>query len=264
MSTIWSRLVNLTSNITGILPLANGGTNAAIAATQGGLIYSTSSALAVNTAGTTSDWALSGGTGTPTFSSTTTTAKFVDGSADAVQMRVQGHSTQTSDILAVEKSDTTLLFEVTNTGGTLIRGDTVGTAPATGFVGEIVTNSVSNTNQTTGQYADRGTLTSLPIGTWDISGAGGIVPGATTSIGRFDVGIGTASGNSSTGLVTLQNAITNFFPTGYVPTDEIGFCTPVYRVTISTATTYYLKTFIVFGVTATCGTKGYIRATRVK
>ncbi len=42
-------------------------------------------------------------------------ATFIDATADAVQLKVQGHSTQTSDIVVIEKSDTTDLFRVSNT-----------------------------------------------------------------------------------------------------------------------------------------------------
>ncbi len=209
MSTIWSRLINLAGNITGILPLANGGTNAAITATQGGLIYSTSSALAVNTAGTASDWALSGGTGTPTFSSTTTTAKLITGSADAVQLKVTGNATQTNDILDVFKSDgTTKLIGVTNTAGTLIKGTTLATAVATGFVGEIQESLQGSTNVgTSAQYFDATTVT-LTAGDWDVDGmVHYIANGATISVSLFIVGIWTASGNDGTGLTLGQNGV---------------------------------------------------------
>jgi hypothetical protein len=43
-----------------------------------------------------------------------------DGSADAVQVNVQGHSTQTSNIVNVEKSDGTDLFSVGNTSVSIL------------------------------------------------------------------------------------------------------------------------------------------------
>jgi len=48
---------------------------------------------------------------------TFTAAQLIDGSADAVQLTLQGHSTQTSSILLVEKSDGTDLLTFSNTGG---------------------------------------------------------------------------------------------------------------------------------------------------
>ena len=49
------------------VPLADGGTNASLTASQGGVIYSTASAMAINTPGSSGQPLLSGGTGAPTF-----------------------------------------------------------------------------------------------------------------------------------------------------------------------------------------------------
>jgi len=46
--TVTSSLVSLTADVTGVAPLANGGTNANITASNGGLVYSTASALALS------------------------------------------------------------------------------------------------------------------------------------------------------------------------------------------------------------------------
>lgn len=48
----------------------------------------------------------------------------VDGNADKVQVLIQGHSTQTSDVFRVEKSDASSLFAVTNASGVAIGGTT--------------------------------------------------------------------------------------------------------------------------------------------
>lgn len=42
----------------------------------------------------------------------------IDGSVDEVQLTVAGHSTQTYDLVLVEKSDGTDLFNITNANGT--------------------------------------------------------------------------------------------------------------------------------------------------
>lgn len=93
-----------TLNSEATLAVARGGSNKALTLASGGLLWTDSDSFEVGAAGTTSDWALSGGTGAPTFSSTTTTAKVIDGSADATQLTIQGHSTQTSDILKIQSS----------------------------------------------------------------------------------------------------------------------------------------------------------------
>ncbi len=105
-----------TASVTGVLPLANGGTSKNATAVNGGLVWSDADSMEITAAGTASQWVLSGGAGSPTMSNTTTTAKFIDGSADAVQLRVQGNSTQTSNILTVEKSDNTGYLQVGGTG----------------------------------------------------------------------------------------------------------------------------------------------------
>ena len=58
---------DLTSNVTGVLPLANGGTNKNMTAVNGGLVYSDADSLEVTSAGTSGQAVLSGGAGAPTF-----------------------------------------------------------------------------------------------------------------------------------------------------------------------------------------------------
>lgn len=63
----WSA-VSLTADVTGVLPLANGGTNANLTASNGAVAYSGSSALALSAVGTSGrDFLLSGGAGAPTW-----------------------------------------------------------------------------------------------------------------------------------------------------------------------------------------------------
>jgi hypothetical protein len=53
-------------------------------------------------------------TATKIASTTFTGAVTIDGSADAIQLKVQGHSTQTTQPFVVEKSDGTDIFSITN------------------------------------------------------------------------------------------------------------------------------------------------------
>lgn len=222
----------------GTLSIANGGTNKALTLAAGGLIWSDADSFEVGAAGTASDWALSGGTGAPTFSSTTTTAKIIDGSADAVQLTVEGHSTQTSDILLVQKSDSTDLLNVTNVNGTKIRGTTTNDAAAAGFVGEYIesvqTSLVSTT--ATNVWRDITSITLTP-GDWDICGSWWTeVSGATLT--ALALGIGTAAGDSSAGMTQGQS-----WHMGPLPTtaSDRSYSSAPYRVSISSNTTYYLK-----------------------
>lgn len=59
-------------------------------------------------------------TGTTTIASATSGSTVIDGSSDAIQLRVQGHSTQTNSIFVVEKSDGTDLVTVDNSGNVVM------------------------------------------------------------------------------------------------------------------------------------------------
>lgn len=99
-----------------------------------------------------------------------TGAKTFDGSTDVVQLTVEGHSTQTSDVMDVRKSDgTTMLLQVTNTAGTAIRGTTTNTAACTGCVGQrIDSTSMSNTTLATSATDVTGSSLSLTPGAWQV------------------------------------------------------------------------------------------------
>ncbi len=59
---------------------------------------------------------------------TMTTPVFIDGSTDAIQLKVQGNGTQTSDILVCEKSDGTDYFTVRGTGDIRSQGALISTS----------------------------------------------------------------------------------------------------------------------------------------
>lgn len=60
----------LTTGVTGTLPIANGGTNGTTVPTSGAVPYGTGTAYGFSTAGTSGDFLISGGTGSPTWTST--------------------------------------------------------------------------------------------------------------------------------------------------------------------------------------------------
>ena len=60
----------LTTGVTGVLPIANGGTNSTATATSGGVGYGTGTAHAYSAAGTSGYFLISGGTGSPTWTDT--------------------------------------------------------------------------------------------------------------------------------------------------------------------------------------------------
>ena len=62
--------VGLTTHVSGTLPIANGGTNGTATPTSGAVPYGTGTAYDFSSAGTSGDFLISGGTGSPTWTST--------------------------------------------------------------------------------------------------------------------------------------------------------------------------------------------------
>lgn len=77
--TTWSAIDLADTDVTGTLPVVRGGTNnTSMLVTAGGIAYGTGAGLDVMAAaGTAGEWVMSGGTGAPTMSNTTTTAKAI-------------------------------------------------------------------------------------------------------------------------------------------------------------------------------------------
>lgn len=57
----------LNTGVTGLLPLANGGTNANLTSINGGVVYSTASSFSITSAGTSGQFLMSNGTSAPTY-----------------------------------------------------------------------------------------------------------------------------------------------------------------------------------------------------
>ncbi len=133
---------------------------------------------------------------------------------------------------------------------------------AVGAVGELISNTSGTVTLTTSQFNDAGTI-SLTAGTWDIEGNIRFDCAATTVCTRQIAGIGTVTGNSSTGVSTPENASDVAYPAGYVPASVVCHQTPTWRVVITATTSYYLKSFSTF-TTSTQTCVGYIRATRIR
>lgn len=76
--TQWSNIqvgpIDLTSDVTGVLPIANGGTNKALTLDAGGIVWSDADSFEVASAGTAGQVLHSGGTGAPTWSAVDLTA----------------------------------------------------------------------------------------------------------------------------------------------------------------------------------------------
>jgi len=127
-----------------------------------------------------------------------------------------------------------------STSGKGITGTTTNDNADAGNVGEVVLSSVTSpTNYpATGTWGDL-TSISLTAGDWDIAGiTQQTTPGTMT--GETRIGISTTSGNSATGLTIGYNRLT--FPNATATTDS-GSSIPMYRLSLASTTTVYLKYF---------------------
>ena len=147
-----------------------------------------------------------------------------------------------------------------------IIGDTSGTVVPAGFVGEY-RNAIGGSYpaMTTAQFSDgasAGLL--LTPGTYDLQAIGYFNIGVTTTISRLQVSIGTVAGNDGTGVDLMNNTTCFYYPSTFVPTNDMQFSTPLWRVTVpvGSTTVYYPKGFAGFA-TSTLNFKGNITARRI-
>lgn len=263
--------VSLTADVSGVLPMANGGTNKNSTAVNGGLVWSDADSFEITAAGTSQNWVLSGGAGAPTMSNTTTTGKFVDGSADEIQMRVQGNGTQTSNILTVEKSDSTLLMNVTNVNGTAIKGTTSNDAASAGYVGETIrTDKLRSaaTSLSSGVTTNIVSVT-LTAGDWNLTGVLGALVTGTTSVTAVLYAISTTSatlpsGNDSFAVPNASGEVRmQWASSASVPANDTTYQITSYAINIASTTTFYMVVNPTFSISTMSG-YGMLQARRVR
>lgn len=170
----------LTTGVTGTLPVANGGTGAATLGDAGVLIGNGTGAVQVTSAGTSGQVLTSNGVGVdPTFQAAGTfvgwqddgtvvrlvattdevvvggtaalsSAKLsLDGDADQIQLIIQGNATQTSDLLVLENSAGTDLFNFSLTALTLATTNELRLRQATNRLYSNATDQVTLEGNTT-------------------------------------------------------------------------------------------------------------------
>ena len=159
-------------NIVGQVTLANGGTNANLTASAGAVVYSTASALALSTVGSTGQVLTSQGTSAPIWSNNSATITVTDDTSSATVEYPTLARITTGSLNTVYTSSTKLSY-VSSTG----------TLSATVFSGSLVASNLTGTT--------------LPSS---------IVTSSLTSVGTIDTGVwnGTtiATGYGGTGLTT--------------------------------------------------------------
>lgn len=229
--------------------------------TAGDMLYGgTSGAGTRLAAGLAGAWLIQGASSTPAWSSTTTTGKFISGSADEKQLTVDGFSTQTNDILAVRKSDATLLLGISNTAGAKIFGTTTNNDAVAGYVGEYIQSVVAAVSfPSTGTWGDLASI-SLTAGDWDVNGMLATSRNGAT-VTSCDIGISTTTGNSTTGLVYGSNRFE--FPSPLAGNYDTSGYVPAFRISLATTTTVYLKFSAAFSI-ATPQASGRLSARRIR
>ena len=191
-----------------------------------------------------------------TISSFTSTAATIPAlnSINLTTTRIVGSSATLTDV-----SGTTGTFS-----GLLVgKGVTDGSDAGSGYIGQFISTAAAESSQTpmsgTNQYIDIVSV-SIPAGDWDLTACGcGYANGATVT--DFRVGISVTAGNSATGLVSGYNLAYNTA----VPNAVTDQCVTVtsYRVSLTVATTHYLKMRMTYSVATPKG-YGTLTARRVR
>ena len=167
-----------------LIGLAYGGTNANLTAVAGGVHYSTASATAISAAGTSGQFLISGGTGSPTWTSTPTASQYLFEGGNGVTMGNYG---------------------IPSTGGTITL--TLPSSFSAGFAGILVVSS------TRYNYTPQSTNTVYSIS----------VHGTTLALTTLQTNNGVGGGSSFTVTVLTANTITVTDTSGNQPYIFVSF-----------------------------------------
>jgi hypothetical protein len=152
-------------------------------------------------------------------------------------------------------------ISVASTGACGIRGTATNDDPTAGFVGEVVSSAITTYTAfgSNNQYTD---LTSITPGGGDwMVGAFWVCDRNGATVSDSQLGIGTASGNSSTGL-SEGDTMANVGPWPSTGHQEC-YTLPARRYSLSGSTTLYMKMYHSSSV-ATPRAKGRITAIRIR
>lgn len=261
--------LDVTSQVTGALPVANGGTNSNTALENNRIMQSSGGAIVEAAAITAGRALVSDANGIPTHATTTATEiGYVNGVTSAIQTQLNGKvgTTGNETVAGIKTFSDQLIGKGTATNDNA----------AAGYIGEYVFNSRA-INLVTSGVADGDAFSidsgntaandgnevgiTLSAGDWDITGVAHVeLNGSTVTIIR--AWIGTGKGNSAAGRVLHENTAC----IAGAPLGNTGFALPLptQRVSLTGNETYYLKAQVHYSVagTMTCG--GILRARRIR
>jgi hypothetical protein len=246
--------------LTGLVPIANGGTNAATAAAALTNLGAAPTASPTFTGtvtipgGSITGTTISGSTGSFTTlaaSSSVTGTGFNNLFASPPNIGAVAAATGKFTTLQA-----TSAFTPSSTAG--IVGTVTNDSANAGSVGEYVTASTASTAVTSSVTANAASI-SLAAGDWEVEGLVQTIPAGTTVVTGRTVGISTTSATVATAATGVSNASISWYsaPAGFVET----IIAPRTRIKLASTTTVYLIANIGFN-TSTCAVAGFIRATR--
>jgi hypothetical protein len=186
----------LTTGVTGVLPIANGGTNSTATATAGGIGYGTGTALAYSTAGTSGQILISGGTGAPTWStiSSSLVSSFSAGTT--------GFTPNTATTGAITLAGT---LNVANGGTGVTASSGANSVVLRDANVNISVNSISEGYSNVAAAGTTTVLTAASVPNYVVTGSGGQtyqLPDATTLPSGVNF---TFNNNQSSGTIVVKN-----------------------------------------------------------
>jgi len=248
--------------LTGLVPIANGGTNAATAAAAltnlgaAPIASPTFTGTVTIPGGSIAGTTISGSTGSFTTlaaSGAITGTGFNNLFASPPNIGATAAATGKFTTLQA-----TSAFTPSSTAG--IVGTTTNDSANAGSVGEYVTATTASTAVTSSVTANA-TSISLAAGDWEVEGLVQTIPAGTTVVTGRTVGISTTSATVGTAATGVSDVFTSWYsaPAGFAET----IVAPRTRIKLASTTTVYLVANIGFN-TSTCAVAGFIRATRVR
>lgn len=252
-----------TDAVTGLLPLANGGTNANLTASNGGIFYSTATAGAVLSGTATAGQILRSGSSaapswsTATYPATTTVSQILYSSSANV---IGGITTANSGVLVTNSSG------VPSIAVGQIPGTATNDAGSAGSIGEYVVSTIdqgSAVSLTTGTVTNI-TSISLTAGDWDVWLDARFTGGNTTTVSNMlyaSISTTSATPDVTAGRISVEyyGAQTPFASS----TAFVGFTVGPTRMSLSGTTTTYFVVRCDFAV-STCLGYGSLMARRVR